>query len=409
MPPIEFLPNRLELAVSLDTVRHKLGFIQQGASGEELAGLRLALSKVSGGLLTQRSKPTLELDLLYAVLRHRRWLGASIARAVLIAYLVDEHDLTESEALSLVAAAFDFLTPAATEDTGFLRHVVVHCLTAADAAAASLDLGIGDALLSRIKRILTEPASNNSAPALDDAVMQVVAALASQLEGDPDTLEVWRLGDQLHAVGHTSNDTQLRKIFEALLRLGITGELHDDDLIPALSAAQMIEAVAPAGRSKKAAPVWRLSAKGAELTAVAFSRRYGMESDDFTPNAAGISGFCAAYQAAVLTHATEALVNVPLLRTLLSPAAVTQAVVVRAAARRLTIMDASDELNELQAVLASEPSPWRRISICQGIGAAGSRPAVGQLLVRMARSDPSPLVREAALATIHATETITRA
>lgn len=404
--------------MSLDAIRHKLGFVQQSTTGEELAGLRLALCQAAGSLLNRRRKPTLELDLLYAVLRHRRWLGASIARAVLVAYLVDEHDLTESEALILVAAAVTHVAPAVTDDTSFLRHVVVHCLTAADAHAAALDLGIGEALLSRIKRVLTEPTTKAVAPALDDAVMQVVAILADQMEQDPDTLEVWRLGDHLHAVGTTLDDTALRTVFAALLRLGIAGSLSGDALVgevKALSKAEMIEALPPASRSKtKNLPaLWRLTTTGAELTAVAFSRRYGLESDDFTPNAAGLSGFCPAYQAAVLTHATEALINVPLLRTLLSPAALTQAVVVRAAARRLALMDASDDLGELQAVLASEPSPWRRVSICQGIGAATALPAVGQLLDRMARSDPSPLVREAALATIHATgaakETIARA
>ncbi len=399
--------------MSLDAIRHKLAHIQNAATGEELAALRLELAAAGCRILAEGGSPTLELDLLYAVLRHRRWLGSGVARAVLIAFLVDEHGLAESESLSLVAAAMATLKPAAATDADFLRHVVVHCLTAADARAAALDLGIGEALLGRIKRVLHAP-TQSASPPLDDAVLRVVSKLAAQLADDPDTLDMWRLGDHLHAIEVTSDETALRAIFEALLRLGIAGELTGSVLtegmpapsvvVEALQRAHLIETATTSPRVTKAGGRWRLAALGADLTAEAFARRYCAATDGTPPVVTSLGRFCGAYQAAVLRGADDEIVTPPLLRAMLAPSAATPAAVVRAAARRLTMLDTSDSLDDMEVVLAADASPWRRISICQGIGGATVRPAVGQLLGRVAKSDPSPLVREAALAAMLALE-----
>lgn len=182
--------------------------------------------------MTTTLRGALELDLVYALVRHRAWVRAVSFREALAGFLSSEYRLAASSARELVDAVAG-VPVAADTDQGhqFLRYVFVLTATTSDEAELALDLGLGEGLIAGLKRAIAgASAVSSEAPAyaggLDQAVRTVMIELAELASDSPLALDGERLRYALFEASAASagepvvpDDAETAATFAVLLEL----------------------------------------------------------------------------------------------------------------------------------------------------------------------------------------------
>ncbi len=149
--------------------------------------------------MTTTLRGALELDLVYALVRHRAWVRAASFREALAGFLSAEYRLAASSARELVdVVAVDAVAVDADQGHQFLRYVFVLTATTSDEAELALDLGLGDGLIAGLKRAIAGASAMSAevpayAGGLDQAVRTVMMELAELSADSPWALDRERL------------------------------------------------------------------------------------------------------------------------------------------------------------------------------------------------------------------------
>lgn len=380
----------------LDTLRHRYEFfaavdpeILQPVATRVAAGARSLAGTIPAGPLA-----AIKADLTYAVARHHHWRGAPILVDVLTDFLVREYRLTNDAAMALsLAAVAPKSLPAhgtdghvAATDREFLRYIFVASATATCEAELLADLGIGTALVARIRETVEATVAARTAdapvrflPELDAHISEILCELASEAKSVPWALAVHRLRyhlidataplspwlkvhgaralfDLLLAIG-SRGTASLRQIALRLRRIGKGCEGRSDEagsLLRALAAEGLVFLCDVADDEERRR--YQLTPFAQELTAEAFARNLTITMR--TP-LAEFGTLCAPYQAAVIRA-----LEVPDVETLTRIAESTRPLSplgLRAALDRVREVAGVEAATLLAArTAAADASPWLR-------------------------------------------------
>lgn len=385
---------------------------------------------VQPGLLSLGLVRGIEFDLLYSLLRHTLWCKTSLFAAVLVDFLATEYVLPKAVAKSLI----DGVLPLAkrlihkecpfisASDQEFLLYICAESWIATDELELAADLGIGKALLKRIKETLTMVGSESPStywPELESNIAEALRSLAAEMQKTPWAAQVHLLKFYLFGIEAPWCDlivhAQSQWLFDLLVRLGqigswtirqaneaLTKTIPRDfqDLVTQASTRHLLQQllnlrfVIAIGVDR-----WSLDARGQQLTATAFAHQSSYPAEKAS---VALPTLCSAYQAAVI-QMREDWTPLQLVRLLeqrpLSPKALQTA---------LSKLEETADVGLLQTAVAKllqgESSPWLREATCEWLEKSGQQLDIAPLVRTVAQSDASAAVRAAAWRVAHLSE-----
>ena len=413
-----------------------------------------------GSSLTSTVAPGVQsfiaVDLSYILLRNRFWISAPIFCELLVEYLSDEYFLPREIAISLaedlVCAAQSlpgeqdkpdigrWITHHGKRDKEFLTYVFVATATATNEDQLILDLGLGTRLLRRIKaaaesaiQLSTQQKSTDTSepdpavlvfvPEIESLFAQIMTDLSREARLTPWAMDIHRV--RFHLLRNLPGSTATRdpracssefasSLFQFLLTLGKARQLGEDALDKMLLeyalSADMAFVMDCGKRFGKPFRTIALTPPGEDITATAFA-------EELLPRVltAGrldtelILTLPARYQLSVVkalaTHSRHLLADLiecylgqpPGNAQSLSAPKHLSACALDASLRHLMPQLTSAESQQLFTHLLSESRPvWIRTTTCSAMGHSGKSQYVRQLLKKVAESDNSTNVREAA-------------
>jgi hypothetical protein len=276
--------------MSWGVVNRKVLGIRAGLNDWELQSLEREFVETTNRISTsQLQSPTargvLFIDMAYAVSQHRDWLQTHVFSALLVEFLQYDHGLIRGDAEILV---HDVVEAAMTlglsrprnlfsGDRDFLTWAYVCAAGASDEASLESDLGLGRAVLRKLKEGLRalEAVDNNSfVSEYDSMLAAIVLDLSQQSRSNPWAIDCERIKFALLSAGgdvaeaYILPDT-LPIIVDALVSIGYGMQFALSDrpsLAELLVAAGLIMEVKTSSRRKK--PGYVLTDLGARVSAL---------------------------------------------------------------------------------------------------------------------------------------------
>jgi len=388
---------------ALHKLAHRHAYLNRPEVATASACLSIAFAHAAApfrapGMLGAGILGGVELDLIYALLRHRLWAQTPLFATVLIDHLATSFQLPRPVAESLTCALLPTVRQHTTaqslisdvSDQGFLRYICVASASALDEAALLLDLGLGQGLLTRIKAallLLTTGAGqsdddlNEGAPKrqfigeLDAQITEVVCALSLELRSCPWVLQQERLRYLLATIADpwlsVLRDQGVAWLFELLLAIASRKTMNTRQIALLLRASFPDErgflqessvAILCQELSRhhllsleRGHSIWRTLPLAEELTADA----YAMQTlSDKAPVLSELTDLNASFQATMIRAMDlSAHDTIQIIHTLrpLTPLGL------KAALMRLAQLDPKEHLPcVLESLMANEPSIWLR-------------------------------------------------
>lgn len=326
----------------LDTLRHRhelFAAMQPHVLADINCRVNVAVSALKDTVPLGVLK-ALRTDLVYAVARHHHFCAAPLFVDILADLLASDYRLTRNIAESLAQGATDLptldgdsalLSAVPPTNAEFLRSVFVASAAAKSEQALVIDLGLGTALLMRIRETVETTVSGARTernvvrflPEIDAQITDILVELANEAKAVPWIVQIHRL--RYHLIGATPplsvwlkvhgtkavfdlllaiggrGAASARQIATKLKKLGVPdGALTDDPqtLLQALSDLDLVYASNDTEAIDRRR--WQLTPFAQELTADAFARNLINKARAPLKELQGLS---AAYQVAVIRAA----------------------------------------------------------------------------------------------------------
>jgi hypothetical protein len=247
--------------MSWSIVAHKVSGIRSGLNDWELQAFEREFLEVTKGIpriakASRSMRGTIFIDLAYALTRHREWLQAPVFSALLVEFLQLDHGIPRGDAEVLAHDMIECATQLGVgrtrgichDDREFLMWAYICAASATDEDALESDLGLGTAVLKKLREglsALERVDSDVFVPEYDAMLATIVIELSHECKTTPWAMDFHRLKYALlSGVGDAAQpfilEESLPGIFESLIALGC-GER--DSFIDRPSLAQaLIEA-----------------------------------------------------------------------------------------------------------------------------------------------------------------------
>ena len=420
---------------ALHKLAHRHGYLSRPDIATVSASLGAAFAHAAApfrapGMLGAGILDGVELDLIYALLRHRLWANTPLFATVLIDYMATSFQLPRPVAQSLTCALLPTVRQHTTaqslvsdvSDQGFLRYICIASASAQDEAALLLDLGLGQGLLTRIKtalQLLSAGAEQTDADLDDDAAAKcqfvgeldaqitgVVCTLSLELRSWPWLLQQERLRYLLATIADpwlsVLRDQGVAWLFDLLLAISSRKTMTTRQIALLLRASFPDErgflldsSVAILCQElshyhllslERGQSIWRTLPLAEELTAEA----YAMQAlSDGTPVLTELSDLNPSFQASMIRAMDlSAHDTVQIIQTIrpLTPLGL------KAALARLALLDPKERLpSVLKHLMANEPSIWLRRVASDLATTLGIAPGLGPV-ARSAHGESTRLI-----------------
>jgi hypothetical protein len=261
--------------MSWNVVAHKVAGIRAGLNDWELQAFEReflestkSMSRIARASRSLRG--TIFIDLIYALTRHREWLQVPVFSALLVEFLQLDHAIPRGEAEVLT---HDLIEAAAQlgvgrsrsichDDREFLMWAYICAAAATDEDALESDLGLGTAVLQKLRdglSALERVDSNVFVPEYDAMLATIVIELSHECKRIPWAMDFHRLKYALlSGVGDRAQpyilEESLPRIFESLIAIGC-GDCYAlidrPSLAQALEEANIIQQSDSSRRSRK--------------------------------------------------------------------------------------------------------------------------------------------------------------
>ena len=213
---------------------------------------------------------TIFIDLAYALTRHREWLQAPVFSALLVEFLQLDHGIPRGDAEVLAHDMIESATQLGVgrprgichDDREFLMWAYICAASATDEDALESDLGLGTAVLKKLREglsALERVDSDVFVPEYDAMLATIVIELGHECKGIPWAMDYHRLKYALlSGVGDAAQpyilEESLPEIFESLIALGFGGRdafLDRPSLAQALVDAHVIQEFDGKGKGRR--------------------------------------------------------------------------------------------------------------------------------------------------------------
>ncbi len=421
--------------MTFTALQHKFSYLSGNFSDPMLRDLSDIVRSSAGGKGDHGySSPivsTLELDVVYCVLKHRQWASCHIFKDVFVEFLVVDYGLEAAHAERLykdVKTRLEIYFPylkneksiesiedevSQKREKEFLTYVFISAMTVKDESFLVHELGIGTGLLKRIKKLVSHLVRQGTRdgrrdfeqqdvhrieflPELEVLLSEIMINLSSEIRKCSWAIDLERLKYRLQEnpiwIESKKDDRYISACFELMLQLGLNGKrsfsdlkcldekgfmVNVDDLKLILEILENVDLIySQPGRGRYSHDkYWELTAKGEDLTAEAFSHRYLKKME--SPCVISTEELCSlrpAYQAALISNlpsacASEILDYLKVEARTLSPRGL-EAIFKRATTEKDRCPETIKRLFKKISVLALEAgSPWLRSAACRMLGA----------------------------------------
>lgn len=299
----------MNFASELKLLDYRIQWLTRNAAQEEVQRLaRIASVKRQdlgcNSILTGGALRALELDVVYALMRHRRWLNCDLFLQTLSHHLAQDHGLIHANCLAWLRAcgieaagnepAKVFFRP--SDDRNFLLYIFVEMLNATDQQRLIVDLGIGVALLQAIRSLAdtlgsTQPTDAvHFLPAIDADLLTIIEEFSIKLGKAPWVVDQYKLELALNQLStfwaHQIAEKTPSWILDQLCVLGRDHSRTRAEMghLFACEGSNLDEWLDILGRlgltehhQERKRLVWNLSSEGYDLTARYFAAKYGHE------------------------------------------------------------------------------------------------------------------------------------
>jgi hypothetical protein len=316
--------------VSFARFTNKLGLIQSVFNKPQRLSVERQIARAfeerrSSFSISRPHSEVLQLDMLYALARHARWVKVPLFKDVLVDFLVTEHEIPRALSESMVndvlesceALLGDDPEFTASEllqgkvDEEFLTYIFVAAASSSQESAVREQLGLGAGLLRSLKSaadsLAVQDSGSGSAggrgtratpklflPDVDTVFARIMIKLTEAVRDCPWVLDVYRLKylllEKLDRQRFAILATHVPAVYEFLCAAGrqnhratdeetlarMWSEIHDDKdisfpvLVQLLEAAGLIFRTDVRRRGKKQQVLWDLTPLAEQLTAEAY-------------------------------------------------------------------------------------------------------------------------------------------
>jgi len=244
------------LSSGLMSLRHKVDYVSEHLPGPETRLISECIRTEISSTPALANMPALtnqlELDILYAIARHRMFVGLDVLRDIMIDFIASEFRLTREIALRTVDSSLKEASrwiPAirdrrdAVESRRFLRHIFVEAAVAGSEDELLSDLGLGRGLLRRLRAgaeaVVTSGRDSQGdhphfVPEMDAWFGEIMVDMSRELRRNALALEHARLDFALTNLGDSKreilDDIGISRCFEILMLIGQAVRMRDDVL-----------------------------------------------------------------------------------------------------------------------------------------------------------------------------------
>lgn len=430
---------------------NKLNLIQSVFNRPQRLSVERQISRAfderrSGFGISRPHSELLQLDILYALARHARWVKVPLFRDVLVDFLVTEHEIPRALSGSLVndvlescdALLGDDPNFTASEllqgkvDEEFLTYIFVAAASSTPESGVREQLGLGTGLLRSLKSAADslaaqDPNFNGSGapklflPDVDTVFASIMIKLTKAVRDCPWVLDVYRLKyillEQLDRHRFAILSPYIPEVYEFLCAIGRTNHkalgqenmeriwagCHEkqavsiDGIVQFLQAAGLIFRSDIKRRGKRQETHWDLTPAAEQLTAEAFvstrCRQPGVGAlpDWFDAPAKWRKGYL--QQAIAQSPGAVLQQAVPRLSPRIDDPVLAESMI--AALVRSNLADVAEGI--FMNWIVQEIPPASATSICRAASLLNGRSAVRSRLQLIAESHESLMVRGAAL------------
>lgn len=328
---------------------------------------------------SRASRGYLFVEAVFALLRHREWLGVPVFHALMVEFLQLDHGLPRNIATEVVQSMVEDFTrmglmkprTLCLDDREFLTYAYVVAASAANDIEMELDLGLGHALVRKLRdgvRVLEEARVDIFIPEYDAMLASIIIELGHQMQARPSVLDEHRLKYRL--LSELADDAvpwileeRIAETLAALAEIGLNQAQGTvpDELLSVFQKANLITADRD-GRGRIRG--WDVTAEGAHLTASFVRLQRGHE---VVKNIAEFLALNISWQTAILRD--PAITSIGFIMDLLSihlgrmaPTAVEVAV------ERIVSLGADLlEPETLRSLLKAAQLPWHKAAILRAM------------------------------------------
>jgi hypothetical protein len=276
--------------MSWNVIEHKMNSVRTGLNQWELKSLEREFSEIANRVprlnsIARSIRGVLFVDLVYGLARHRDWLQVPVLSALLVDFLQLDHGIPRADAEILIHDMIEVavelglsrVRSICCDDREFLTWAYVCAAGARDEDALEADLGLGTAVLRKLReglQAIERVDSQVFIPEYDAMLAAIVLELGHECKSTPWAMDYHRLRYVLlAAAGDAAQpfilEESLPVLFESLVQIGFGR--HDviqnrPSLCEILISAGIICENSGSRRGKKLA--YELTDLGARLTAV---------------------------------------------------------------------------------------------------------------------------------------------
>lgn len=417
--------------MSVDALRHKLAYLADQVPPPLCELVRSNLLITIGKIRPQTTLPIgvwvpLEVDVLYALFRHRSWTGTPIVIDILVEFLATEYRLPQSFGRQLIEdqmvtlAAVLPIRPIPGQDRDFLEYIFVETATALSEVELIADLGIGSALIKKLRvaatTVMKRGCQASFVPDVDATISEIMITIARQVKATPWALDLHRLRFALRGmyIGSLS-ETGLASAFDMLTAIGSKRAMayehmvqwlighsltasEAETLIQSLVKADLLYLSEQKGSSSNqvASRRYSLTLKACDLTATCYLRRYFGRTKDPLKKLLVLPG---PYQRAAIEQLDDADLMISLLRDhtiTLTPEGLRSAIALIAKNGHGAVC-----VEIIQNISRDSRNPWLRKAALESLKfVKPTELKRSDELVRAAREDSSRIVKSAATLTL---------
>jgi hypothetical protein len=430
---------------------NKLNLIQSVFNRPQRLSVERQISRAfderrSGFGISRPHSELLQLDILYALARHARWVKVPLFKDVLVDFLVTEHEIPRAFSESLVNEVLESCEALLGDDPNFtaaellqgkvdeefLTYIFVAAASSTPESGVREQLGLGTGLLRSLKSAADSMAAQDQAgdgsgapklflPDVDTVFASIMIKLTKAVRECPWVLDVYRLKymllEQLDRHRFAVLAPYVHEVYEFLCAIGRTNHkamdqesmgliwagCHErqavgiDGIVQLLQAAGLIFRSDIKRRGKRQETHWDLTPAAEQLTAEAFvsTRRAqssaGTGSDWFDTPEKWRKGYL--QQAIAQSSGIVLQQALPRLPPRIEDPVLAESMI--AALVRSNLADAAEGV--FMNWIVQEIPPASATSICRAASLLKSRPAVRSRLQLIAESHESMMVRGAAL------------
>lgn len=310
--------------MSFQRFTNKLGLIQSVFNKPQRLSIERQIVRAiddrrAGFSISRPHGEVLQLDILYALARHARWVKVPLFKDVLVDFLVTEHEIPRSQSESMVndilescdALLGDDPNFTAAEllqgkvDEEFLTYIFVAAASSHQEAGVREQLGLGAGLLRSLKSAADSLATRESRggkqgtpklflPDVDTVFARIMVKLTAAVRDCPWVLDVYRLKylllEKLDRQRFTVLAGHIPEVYEFLCAAGraneramdegalarLWEEIHESQVVQVAAMLQLLEAgglifrTDVRRRGKRQEVMWDLTPVAEQLTAEAY-------------------------------------------------------------------------------------------------------------------------------------------